>query len=272
MSLINEALKKAQRRRSGDASDVLPPMPGAGPRVAKRAQPQTSQQLVLVAAGGIALVVLSVVVTVYLVNRPPEAKPVVSTKPVAPAHAVTPLASTPLIVAPTAAPNLTAQAPIVTSALPSVAVPTFQDKPMGEPARIPVAAEPKPLVASTPVQPATSQENPVVAAQTPSPVATRLAMAPPTVVSAPAVPLAEQIPTAAGTSVAKLDERVSLFVDGIRVAGIRSSGNESRVLMNDRVFRVNDIVERTFGLRLTKVETNSLTFTDAGGAVYVKNF
>jgi hypothetical protein len=42
--------------------------------------------------------------------------------------------------------------------------------------------------------------------------------------------------------------------------------------MNDRVFRVNDIVERTFGLRLTKVDTNSLTFTDAGGAVYVKNF
>ena len=45
-----------------------------------------------------------------------------------------------------------------------------------------------------------------------------------------------------------------------------------RALMNDRVYRVNEIVERNFGLRLTKVEANSLTFTDASGVVYVKNF
>jgi len=74
------------------------------------------------------------------------------------------------------------------------------------------------------------------------------------------------------TAPPKHDERVNQFVDAIRVAGIRSSGTESRVLMNDRVFRVNEIVERNFGLRLTKVEANALTFTDANGAVYVKNF
>lgn len=252
MSLINEALKKAQRSRAGDASDVLPPMPGGGPRVAKRAQPRTSQQLVLIAAGGIALVVLSVVVTVHLVNRTPDPKPVVSTKLAAPAQqAVTPVAATPLIVAPTTAPNVAAQAPAFTSSLPPVAIPVPQEKPTSEAARIPATAESKPLTASSPVQPA---------------------MVPPTIVSAPAIPLVEQIPTPSVPSVAKLDERVSLFVDAIRVAGIRSSGNESRVLMNDRVFRVNDIVERSFGLRLTKVETNSLTFTDAGGAVYIKIF
>ena len=42
--------------------------------------------------------------------------------------------------------------------------------------------------------------------------------------------------------------------------------------MNDRVYRVNDIVERVSGLRLSAVGTNTLTFTDASGAVYVKNF
>ena len=65
---------------------------------------------------------------------------------------------------------------------------------------------------------------------------------------------------------------MSQFVDAIKVAGIRPSGTDSRVLMNDRVFRVNEIVERNFGLRLTRVEPNSLTFTDANGAIYVKNF
>jgi hypothetical protein len=79
-------------------------------------------------------------------------------------------------------------------------------------------------------------------------------------------------PPAPVVTAPKHDERVNQFIDTIRVAGIRSSGTESRVLMNDRVFRVNEIVERNFGLRLTKVEPNTLTFTDANGAVYVKNF
>ena len=42
--------------------------------------------------------------------------------------------------------------------------------------------------------------------------------------------------------------------------------------VNDRVYRINDIVERNRGLRLLKVETNSLTFSDAHGAIYVKTF
>jgi hypothetical protein len=71
---------------------------------------------------------------------------------------------------------------------------------------------------------------------------------------------------------AKPDERVHAFVDSIRVSGIRSSGGESRVLMNDRVFRVNDIVDRGLSLRLTAVAPDSLTFTDANGVNYVKNF
>ena len=68
------------------------------------------------------------------------------------------------------------------------------------------------------------------------------------------------------------DERITAFVESVRVAGIRSSGTESRVLMNDRVFRVNDIVERTLGVRLVKVEVDSLTFADANGTTYVKYF
>jgi hypothetical protein len=71
---------------------------------------------------------------------------------------------------------------------------------------------------------------------------------------------------------AKADERVAALIDAIRVAGIRNSGTESRVLMNDRVYRINEIIDRASGLRITKVEANALTFTDANGVVYVKSF
>jgi hypothetical protein len=35
---------------------------------------------------------------------------------------------------------------------------------------------------------------------------------------------------------------------------------------------VNDIVERTLGLKLIKVSSDALTFADPNGATYVKNF
>jgi hypothetical protein len=68
------------------------------------------------------------------------------------------------------------------------------------------------------------------------------------------------------------DERVAAFVETIRVTGIRSSGAESRVLMNERVYRVNDIVDRTLGVKLIKASAESLTFSDARGVKYEKRF
>ncbi|HYP18180.1 MAG TPA: hypothetical protein VEQ65_13290, partial [Opitutus sp.] len=68
------------------------------------------------------------------------------------------------------------------------------------------------------------------------------------------------------------DPRVQDFLDAIRVTGIRSSGNESKVLMNERVYRVNDIVDRTLQLKLIKVSADSLTFSDANGVTYTRNF
>lgn len=82
--------------------------------------------------------------------------------------------------------------------------------------------------------------------------------------------VAETPPSAAAPL--RPNERVTAFVEAVRVTGIRSSGAESRVLMNDRVYRVNDIVERTLGLRLVEVGADTLTFSDANGVKYVKNF
>ena len=68
------------------------------------------------------------------------------------------------------------------------------------------------------------------------------------------------------------EARIQTIVDGWRVAGIRSSGNESKVLLNERVYKLNDIVDRTNGLRLTKIASDQLTFTTADGIDYVKTF
>ena len=42
--------------------------------------------------------------------------------------------------------------------------------------------------------------------------------------------------------------------------------------MNERVYRVNDIVERNLGVRLIKAEVDNLTFSDGRGVTYVKHF
>ena len=281
MSLINEALKKAQRNRTGEAAGPVPAVPGGGgARVTKRAQPRTSQQLVLIAAGAVTLVVLSVVATVYLVNRAPAPKPAATApKPAAPGATPAATATPPLIVPPALiSPDLTTGP--TTETPPTVAQSPGPEKPSAAPTAR-TAGPNDPLAAKTTV--ATGETNPAPPPRAPdvappsgagpSGVAVPPRVSPPPA-PAPANPVvaaaAPVAPVVAGP--AKNDERVSLFVDAIRVAGIRPSGTESRVLMNDRVFRINEIVERNFGLRLTKVEPNTLTFTDGNGAVYVKNF
>lgn len=252
MSLINEALKKAQRVRTeepGDPATASAAAPtAAGGRIAKRGKATSANTMVLIGSGAIVLIVLSVVVTVILVNRPdtPD-KPVASAKPAAttppPAAVETPA---PLVVGP----NLTPPTPT-----PSPAPAESGSSPAGTNATptastSPAAAGPITPAAVAPTADTPPSTAPSVAAPTPPPVAVAPAPAP------PPVP----------------DERITAFVDAIKVAGIRSSGTESRVLMNERVYRVNDLVDRALGIRLIKVGTDTLTFADAKGATYVKNF
>ena len=201
MSLINEALKKAQRERSGAPSGA---MPNTGDFDQRTAPTKRTQNLIQIVAGAAALVVLSVGITVYLVNRTPAAAPL------APVVAnAAPIDS----VEPASAAEPSAVPPIITLAIPAI------EK----------ASEP--VVTAAPVETAP-----------------------------PAVPSRQP------------ELHIQLFVDAIRVMGIRSSGGESKVLMNDRVYRVNDIVDRVLVLKLVKVEPEMLTFTDANGMVYTKSF
>ena len=220
MSLINEALKKAQRQRSDEPAG----MAYATERGEPRPQPKTTQTIVLIAAGAAVLVVFSVVITVYLLNR----TPVAATPPLA----VAATAKTPPVA------DVSAPSPVI---VPPVITPP------------PVPAETKAAVEATPAVVAAT------APTTPAPAPTVAAAAP---IAIPPIAPAERQP----------ELQIQLFVDSIRVMGIRSQGGESKVMMNDRVYRVNDIVDRTHALKLVKVEPELLTFTDPNGMVYTKPF
>ncbi|MGC4073895.1 MAG: hypothetical protein QM760_15585 [Nibricoccus sp.] len=210
MSLINDALKKAQNRHG----DSTPPTGLAGP-AAIPANPRKGKspfgKIVLIGAS-IALLSTAVSVTVILlVVRKDEPTP----PPVAPA---TP-PSSPVQPAPVTPPVSTTTTPPVT---PSPVTP--------------------PPVPEKNVQPA--------------PVTPTVSLPPPEP-TAPAI---------------KLGTRIQSFIDRLRVTSIRISDTGNKVILNDRLFRTNDLVEPSLGLRLTDIQANQLTFTDESGNSYVRHF
>ncbi|HWL15842.1 MAG TPA: hypothetical protein VNR00_09565 [Opitutus sp.] len=238
MSLINEALKKAQRLHHAQEAAAATDADGVVPAArARQARDRRSQLFILLAAGGTALVVLSVVITVALVNREPP-KPVATTivRPApAPVSSSTSSEPSPVIVAPVVA------APIQA----------------GEATKAPAPSSPGEGAANASANgDRTSASN-----ATPAPDASAANDAAP---AAAPLPLPQIAPPP--------DPAIQTFVDSIRVTGIRSSGSDSKVLMNDRVYRVNDIVDRTHGLKLIKVAPDALTFADANGLTYTKSF
>jgi len=241
MSLINEALKKAQHQRSGPMDS--PPMPGGGSGSGRGPQGMPKGTMILLIAAAVVVIVVSVVTTVYFLNRGPteiaaERPPAIKLGPVTlpkPAANSSPVVIAPVVIQPPA---------ITTPPPPPPAATTPAPGPASTAAAVPAAVAP--AIAA----PADSQPPTTTAATTPS---------------------ADTTPPAPGPD-APLAERIADYVDKVRVMGIRTSESGSKVLMNDKVYRVNDVVNRSLGLKLTKIEPDSLTFTDANGATYVKNF
>jgi hypothetical protein len=70
----------------------------------------------------------------------------------------------------------------------------------------------------------------------------------------------------------KLGAKAISFIENLRIAGIRASATDSKVLMNDHVYRVGDTVEHELELKITGITSSSLTFEDEHGAVYTRQF
>jgi hypothetical protein len=254
MSLINEALKKAQKQRTGDAPS-LTSMPGVGgesaERIARRGRSSGGPNLLL--WGGVGVAALAVVVAgAFLFLRRPAPAPTIppATTVSAPVPAPKPAESAPKSVEP--APQPVAPAPVTHTA--AVTLPPAPSTPPPQPASV-VAAPVNPPLATTviltPVEP-------------PKPVE----VAPGQLAPEPAKPTAPATPAAAR----KLEPRAINFINSIRVAGIRAASTDSKVLMMDRVYRVGDIVEAEMGLKLAGITASSLTFEDENGARFTRNF
>ncbi|MBA3849228.1 MAG: hypothetical protein C0502_04440 [Opitutus sp.] len=229
MSLINDALKKAQRQRTGDPLSAAP-MPGgsagSGGNRGPAASSGGSKQAALI--GGGALLGLVIAGGAFLFFRGGDEPSGAPARPES---------------APAATPAKSEPAPVAT------AVKEPEKPPPSVPPPTAVRTEePKPTVAQI------SAAMPTHAAPVLTvPIATAPAPQPP---AEPARPSTRMVNT----------------IEALRVAGIRAAGNDSKVLMNDRVYRIGDMVDYDQGLRLTAATPNSLTFVDATGATYTRNF
>lgn len=245
MSLINDALKKAQRERSTapEHPDAITPPPtarSAAPRGELRAKGNPWPVILVVIAlvgGGAAVWFLK-----------PSGKP----EPAAPS-----------VAANTAAPAAPAQAP---SASPT---------PAAEPVQLqftPPAG--KPAAAST-----TPTATPTAGAPLPAPTTTAPALQQPTPLAAPAAvaaaPVAVQPPPAPAAEPLKInlqmeDPRILAFLDAARIQGIRSVADDAKLLMNSKVFRQGAVVDRELGLKLVQILPTELVFEDSHGIQYRK--
>ncbi|PTY04764.1 hypothetical protein DB347_18850 [Opitutaceae bacterium EW11] len=239
MSLINDALKKAQQQREKTpGSQPGSPAPTAAASPASPPARNSSRTFTLLLVGGCALIAVSVAVTVYLLrgDRTEPRPAIASAKPV---PTLVPAAAEPVKTTPPASTTAGTQP---AAATPAATLPST--------ASIPAKPEASPAIANAP--------EPVRSAPVPEPPKTAATETP--------VRPAEAQPAV------KLTFRIQGMVDKFRIAGIRLSDTDSKVILNDHLFRQNDLIEPSIGLRLTKIEPHTLTFTDAEGNTYVKRF
>ena len=246
MSLINDALKKAQRQRTAEPAPPVPSALGPAPS-SKRHKPGTVQTLYThpVAGAGVVLFTILVGVAVWwFAFRAPPAPPPVVRAPVVVPRATAPAVAVAAAVKPAAAGKPAAPAPAEAATIPPPGAPVEAAGKPAPPAPAPASKEPAPPPAVKPAAPA----------------------APPVVPPAAAAVTPEPPPPP------KPNPAILVFIDNIRLSGVRSAGAESKILMNDRVYRVNDVVDVKLGLKLTAVQSNALTFVDEHGMVYRKSF
>jgi hypothetical protein len=163
------------------------------------------------------------------------------------------------------------------SSSPSLILPSLQDS-TGKPAVTASAPAPASTIALLALAPKENNPAPGVKSSARAeppimPAAEKPASAKPSPAT-PAIAAAssQPIPAPEAPDPTKPNPKAQTFVDTIKVTGIRAFGDESKVLMNDRVYRLNDIVDRSLGLRLIEVSNERLVFVDENGIRYTRYF
>jgi hypothetical protein len=271
MSLINDALKKAQKQRTGE-SPVFSSLPNVGgetpQRIARRAKPAGFETL-MVRAGIGAVVLLVVVIGGYFAFRSDseERRQVADNSNSAGGPVSAPAVSQPSAVSPQVS-GLSPQVSAPPSAAPA---PTFT-LPVATQPTTPTSAPQVSLPGDRPGQTPGGQQT--ATARPPAPTGSDPRVSPfsPPSVSTPQVSgLRSQVSEPAKPAL-KLEPRAIEFIDNIKVAGIRASSTDAKVLMNDRVYRIGSLVDAELGLTLVEIAPNALTFEDQRGGRYTRTF
>lgn len=259
MSLINEALKKAQKERGAEVPPLaaMPSVGGESPQRISRRGKSSGFPPALLVGGGVLAIAVAMGGVFLLRKTPADQKPAILAE--APAPPQIP-----------AAPRLTPSPPPLATVPASTIVPPVVTTPVQVPAATPrielTAPAPAPVIMAVAEVPKPAAPT-VAAPVTPAPAAAPLFTFPVAAATAPELPKPEPAPKSG-----KLEPRAINFIESLRVAGIRASATDSKVLMNDRVYRLGTVVEHEMGLRLTGITSNSLTFEDERGGSYTRTF
>lgn len=265
MSLINDALKKAQRERSGETPPATPPEKPPG-KIAPPAPPPSAPAASSSGSSGfkgMPLIIALVVVVAGLLTW----RAMGPSKDVTPVEHAIAETQSPAPIAVTTERRAADSQPIAASVPP----PVVELTPTPPPAAV-VAAKPEPAAQLPAVSPELPQQAIIV--NIPSATTerqTQTSMLPAMVITIPDTPVGTS-PAAPLVSVRQQDPRILAYLDALRVNGIRPSPDDPKVLANNRVYRINDVVDRELNLRLTAIAPSRLTFEDERGMPYVKNF
>jgi hypothetical protein len=274
MSLINEALKKAQRQRTLESAPLSHAPSGvAAAAVTTHVRAASHRRSYAPVWFGLGLLVLGAGATALIMRYGFTPVAEVQVTSAGPSTAAT----APTSSAPATAPAATARPP-ETEPLPAITLPPLN--PTAATPRAPAAPAAPPAAAPTkPAESIAAAPSAPVAPLTPPPARPATPVAP--AVAAPAKPAlvaAAPRPAPAPTPVAPVaaapDQaaRIQTFLAEARVAGVRGQNAQARVLLNEKVFRLNDVVEPELALRLSGVRPGLLVFTDARGRTYEKNY
>jgi len=259
VSLINQALKKAQQDRIDGSQSTASAENRAHPYTGTRAgnpANSTSFAIMKYLMGGLLLIAAlgaAVAFMLTVINKPePVAETLpaefeVNIKPQAPSTpAVSPpaatVAATPASGAPPAPTETVAAPSTITAAVVAPATSTTAVAAPGEPAS--AADNPNDLIQPPADQPVWIGDDTPQAPQ-PKPATTEKPDPNPTVIA---------------------------FLEASRITGVRVAGNESKVVMNNKVFRLNSVVDMKTNLKITEILNNEIQFVDASGLRYRKQF
>ena len=295
MSLINDALKKAQKLQTQQSTAPAappPPAPVGMPAVVARRGNALRFETILLSLVALVVVLVgatAIAVMVFKKEIKPGAPSALHVSPPTPgapsaptegAAPVTKAVAKPAItgLAPSTAPTTAQVSPPAATAAPTPPVPLAESQPTTlvtarAPAPIPAVAAPVPAPEGEPVAP------PVLAPTTPAPVkAAPAAVAETAAAEPPPASVAQnQLPTTVPEAKPlqpagpKQNRKIVTFINNLHVTGIRVAGDDSKVLMNNRVYRLNDMIDYDLGVKLTGVSTTTLTFMDENGVVYTRS-